>query len=1134
MKNWICKPATLIFGLMLASSNAINAADSPAVRASRHQFPRIANQIQNYSPSDQTLAAAAYWDLLVMDAEAIAKKPSAFGELGSLRTKNPNIITLGYFSSADIVPGSINTQIIGNFIKQLQNGWYFKDTAGNKINLYELTPNNWTNMLNLTTGVNQFMPDYLQQSVISTGKLDGIFYDWMSANVAWINHRTPNPNAPLDINNDGQADSDAVIDAQWISGMNTLLNNSHNVYPADTIVMGNGGWREGTTFDPKLNGMLIEQFLAGELGNPSFYGWSGVMKSYRDHLANGLQPNLTILMGNRDSATDTSFMRFTLASTLMGDGYFSFTNGDSVPTGSQSAPYDSVRWYDEFAVDLLTGLASEPSLQHKGYLGMPLSEAYNPLSVSEKLNATLDLGGTLAQNKPWRRDFENGIALVNPAPNSVVINLGKSYRKISGGVDPVFNNGARITSITLPSRSGAVLLNDTLPNNQDTQAPNAPNNLTATAVSQTQINLAWTASSDNTGVAGYFILRDGTLIARTANLTYQDLNLDTSKIYRYILVAYDANGNVSLQSASASNANFKDTTPPSPPARLIATPVSSTEIDLTWDPSTDNVGVKGYSIIRDGVFTGKTVVGTSFQDTGLNPDQTYVYTVVAFDAVFNASAQSNSATAKTLPIAMPNQAPTANAGADQTITLPSQASISGTASDDGLPTPASLSYTWTKVSGSGIVTFVNDKSLNTSVSFSAAGTYVLRLTASDSVLSTSDDITIIVNPAPPVNQAPTVNAGADQTITLPSQASISGTASDDGLPTPASLSYSWTKVSGSGIVTFANDKSLNTSVTFSAAGTYVLRLTVTDSLLSTSDDITITVNPAPPVNQAPTANAGADQTITLPSQASISGTASDDSLPTPASLSYTWTKVSGPGIVTFANDKSLNTSVTFSAAGIYVLRLTVTDSLLSTSDDITITVNPAPPVNQAPTVNAGADQTITLPSQASISGTASDDDPTASLTYLWTKVSGPGTVAFSNEKALNTSVTFSAAGTYVLNLTANDGNSSGSDDITIKVAAAPAPAEGFVFPNPAVGGAAPVIKAMIGKADRVTIDIYNTSGANVHSAEIRGEDARVANGEYYYEYAWTEGQASGIYFAHIKGETGSQTVKTKIKFAVVH
>jgi PKD repeat protein len=386
-----------------------------------------------------------------------------------------------------------------------------------------------------------------------------------------------------------------------------------------------------------------------------------------------------------------------------------------------------------------------------------------------------------------------------------------------------------------------------------------------------------------------------------------------------------------------------------------------------------------------------------------------------------------------------NQAPTANAGPDQTIALPAAALLAGSASDDGLPNPpAAITTTWSMVSGPGTVTVANANALSTSASFSVAGSYTLRLTVSDGVLSTADDLIVTVNPASPVNQAPTVNAGPDQVITLAGVSALIGNVSDDGLPNPpATVTTTWSKVSGPGTVTFANASALLTTATFSATGSYTLRLTASDSLLSGTDDVLIVVTPA---NQAPTVNAGPDQAITLPGMATIAGTASDDGLPTPpATVTTTWSKVSGPGTVTFANASALSTTATFSAAGSYTLRLTASDSLLSSTDDVVITVSAAP-INTAPTVNAGADLTITLPATATLTGSASDDglpNPPATVTTTWSKVSGPGTVTFANASALSTTATFSAAGSYTLRLTASDSALSSTDDVVVTVNAAP-------------------------------------------------------------------------------------------------
>ncbi|MEO8345815.1 MAG: PASTA domain-containing protein, partial [Betaproteobacteria bacterium] len=210
------------------------------------------------------------------------------------------------------------------------------------------------------------------------------------------------------------------------------------------------------------------------------------------------------------------------------------------------------------------------------------------------------------------------------------------------------------------------------------------------------------------------------------------------------------------------------------------------------------------------------------------------------------------------------------------------------------------------------------------------------------------------------NQAPVVSAGANQTISLPNFALLIGTATDDGLPNPpAVLTFGWAKISGPGTVTFAAPSSLTTTATFGVAGVYVLSFTANDSALATSASVTITVNPAGPGNQPPAVNAGADQSITLPATATLNGTATDDGLPNPpAALTIGWTMVTGPAPVTFANAAVAVTTAYFVQAGIYTLRLSASDSLLSVSSDTVVTVNAVAPAG--PQFLPIPDQTIPL------------------------------------------------------------------------------------------------------------------------------------------------------------------------------
>ncbi len=373
-----------------------------------------------------------------------------------------------------------------------------------------------------------------------------------------------------------------------------------------------------------------------------------------------------------------------------------------------------------------------------------------------------------------------------------------------------------------------------------------------------------------------------------------------------------------------------------------------------------------------------------------------------------------------------NQAPTVAAGADQAVTLPNVATLDGTVADDGLPTPPTLTTVWSMTSGPGVVTFGDATAVDTTASFTQAGVYVLRLTADDTALSTFDELTVTVAAT---NQAPTVAAGADQAVTLPNVATLDGTVADDGLPTPPTLTTVWSMTSGPGVVTFGDATAVDTTASFTQAGVYVLRLTADDTALSTFDELTVTVAAT---NQAPTVAAGADQAVTLPNVATLDGTVADDGLPTPPTLTTVWSMTSGPGVVTFGDATAVDTTASFTQAGVYVLRLTADDTALSTFDELTVTVAAT---NQAPTVAAGADQAVTLPNVATLDGTVADDGlPTPpTLTTVWSMTSGPGVVTFGDATAVDTTASFTQAGVYVLRLTADDTALSTFDEVMIAV-----------------------------------------------------------------------------------------------------
>jgi chitodextrinase len=227
--------------------------------------------------------------------------------------------------------------------------------------------------------------------------------------------------------------------------------------------------------------------------------------------------------------------------------------------------------------------------------------------------------------------------------------------------DVFVNNGAKpgYSKYTYPHPLRTTLGS---PSPSDTTPPSAPSGLSATAASTSQINLTWTASTDNVSVSGYRVERcqgsscsNFAQIAAPTTTSYSETGLQASTTYRYRVLAVDSAGNTSAYSAiaAATTQVAPDTTAPSTPASLTTAAFSSSQINLTWNPSTDNVSVTGYILQRcqgsscSGFAQIATPSGTTYSDIGLAASTSYRYRVAARDAAGNVSAYSSIATGTT-------------------------------------------------------------------------------------------------------------------------------------------------------------------------------------------------------------------------------------------------------------------------------------------------------------------------------------------------------------------------------------------------------------------------------------------------------------------------------------------------------
>ena len=383
-----------------------------------------------------------------------------------------------------------------------------------------------------------------------------------------------------------------------------------------------------------------------------------------------------------------------------------------------------------------------------------------------------------------------------------------------------------------------------------------------------------------------------------------------------------------------------------------------------------------------------------------------------------------------------NTAPSVNAGPDQTITLPATAALDGTVSDDGLPNPpATVTTGWSKASGPGTVTFADPAAVDTTATFSVAGSYVLQLSAGDSAATNADTVAVTVQPAPGGGGTTTaevrVPSGAND-VEQAVAGSVSLTSSDLELTTDGTTQqvvgtrFPGLTVPKGATVTRAYVQFQVDEVSTDASSMTIRAENSDNAALYTSASGSVTARAV--TGSVPWA---------APSWPTVGAAGADQRTPDVSALVQAvvnragWT--SGNALALQFSGTGRRTAEAFegSATGAPLLHVEYT------------TGGGGTPTNTAPVVDAGPDQTITLPATAALDGTVSDDGlPAGTLTTTWTQVSGPGTATFGAAGSVDTSATFSTAGTYVLRLTADDGQLNASDTVQVVVQPAPPPGPG--------------------------------------------------------------------------------------------
>ncbi len=477
------------------------------------------------------------------------------------------------------------------------------------------------------------------------------------------------------------------------------------------------------------------------------------------------------------------------------------------------------------------------------------------------------------------------------------------------------------------------------------------------------------------------------------------------------------------------------------------------------DPDEDDItyawAQTGGSYTGDVALTGADTPSPTFAVDAALSGQTVEFTLTVTDehgltrtdtVMITVRTQTTPPPGGVVPITLPNQAPTANAGTDQEVDRGSVATLDGSASSD--PDDNELSYSWAKTGGySGTITLTGENTASPSFTMPTGAaidaTITFTLTVSDgNGGEDTDTVAITAKNAPP-----TANAGTDQDAARGSEVRLIGAGTD---PENSTLAYSWSQTAGT-TVTLSSATAQNPTFTMpTGAGideVFTFTLTVKDEnggtgFKSGTDTVAITAKNAPP-----TAYAGTDQDAARGSEVRLIGAGTD---PENSTLAYSWSQTAGT-TVTLSSATARGPTFTMPTDAeidaVFTFTLTVKDEnggAGSMSDTATVNITAQ---NAPPAARAGADQTAARGSSVTLNGSGSSDADGDTLSYSWAKTGGSytGTIPFTPQvgqpdhtRRFIVPGAANANDTIIFTLTVTDSdNETGADTVTINVGNAP-------------------------------------------------------------------------------------------------
>ncbi len=333
----------------------------------------------------------------------------------AIKAQNPNILVGQYTVLNETYDNPRDTATLDLRDKLNANKWWLFNAAGRKVQ-WTAEYSAWD--INFTTWARpdsegRRWPEWLAERNYAV-----FFRDVPEFDIVYVDNVMIRPRMTADWDADGVNDDpkDSRIVSAHYAGHLAHWRRIRELQPKSLLLgntdgdLANGQWRD------QLDGAFLEALMGEGWSVETWAGWPAMMARYRAVLQNTRQPKI-IGFNVWGAADDYRLLRYAYASCLLDDGYFSFTD--------EARGYSSVPWFDEY--DHKLGKA----------LSVPPTDSWS--------------------QGVWRRDFQNGVVLVNPTSETRTVTIESGLRRLAGKQDPAVNNGSAVSQVTLGPKDGIVL-----------------------------------------------------------------------------------------------------------------------------------------------------------------------------------------------------------------------------------------------------------------------------------------------------------------------------------------------------------------------------------------------------------------------------------------------------------------------------------------------------------------------------------------------------------------------------------------------------------------------------------------------------------------------------------------------------